>query len=57
MFPFPKESIVCFLDGNKWCAVRINFVNIQESISGWGGSPEEAIKDLLKEEHISVSNL
>ena len=35
-----------FVDESKWCAVKPDFINLQESPSGWGDTREEAIKDL-----------
>lgn len=37
-----------FIDGDKWCAVFPDFVNLQESESGWGDSIQEARVDLSK---------
>jgi len=31
-----------FMDGNAWCAVHPDFVNLQESDAGFGDSPEAA---------------
>lgn len=36
-----------FKDGNQWCCVGRKFVNIQESASGFGDTPEEAHTDYL----------
>lgn len=36
-------------DGNKWFAHGVEFINLQESISGWGKTPREAVEDYLKE--------
>lgn len=35
-----------FKDGNAWCAVKPDFVNLQESDAGFGDTPEAAIKEL-----------
>ena len=35
-----------FMDGNKWCCVADDFINPQESIAGFGDTPEEAKRDL-----------
>jgi hypothetical protein len=32
-----------FIDGNEWCAVRRDFINLQESRAGFGASREAAI--------------
>ena len=42
----PKTRV--FLDGDAWCAVHPDFVNLQESPAGFGTSPEEARAALLK---------
>lgn len=44
------DKIIIEMDGNAWCAHRDDFINLQESISGWGDTPEEALISLLKEE-------
>ncbi len=31
-----------FMDGDKWCAVRPDFVNLQESPAGFGDTPDAA---------------
>lgn len=31
-----------FMDGDAWCAVFPDFINLQESPSGFGATPEEA---------------
>lgn len=35
-------EIRVFMDGDKWCAVHHDFVNLQESPAGFGDSPDEA---------------
>lgn len=37
-------------DGNVWCAVRQDFVNLQESPAGFGETREMALKQLISEE-------
>lgn len=37
-----------FMDGDSWCAVFPDFINLQESPAGFGTSPEEARMDLKK---------
>jgi len=42
-----------FMDGNKWCAVQKDFINLQESLAGYGDTEQEArdnLVDMLKEE-------
>lgn len=40
----PKERT--FMDGNAWCAVNPDFVNLQESPAGFGATREEAVAAL-----------
>lgn len=35
-----------FMDGNAWCAVKPDFINLQESDAGFGDTREEAIAAL-----------
>ena len=42
----PKTRV--FLDGNAWCAVQPDFINIQESPCGFGSTPEAARAELAK---------
>jgi hypothetical protein len=43
---------VC-MDGNMHCAVRPEFVNLQESPAGFGATREEAIAALVADEQVS----
>lgn len=38
-----------FMDGNAYCAVYPDFINLQESLAGFGATPEEARAALAKE--------
>lgn len=38
-----------FMDGNAWCAVHPDFINLQESPAGFGDTREEAIAALAKD--------
>jgi hypothetical protein len=40
----PRERV--FMDGNAWCAVKPDFINLQESHAGFGNTREEAIAAL-----------
>lgn len=40
------QSINVFKDGNKWCAVNDDFINLQESPHGFGNNPKEAVESL-----------
>jgi len=43
-----SEMIIrVFVDGNKWCAVFMDFINLQESPAGFGNSVAEAVGDLM----------
>ncbi|HTH10272.1 MAG TPA: hypothetical protein VMA55_11940 [Acidovorax sp.] len=44
----PKTRV--FLDGNAWCAVHSNFINLQESPAGFGDTPQQARTALAKEQ-------
>jgi hypothetical protein len=44
----PAEHIRLFLDGNQFCAVHPDFINLQESPAGFGDTPTEAVDALLK---------
>lgn len=35
-------SVRTFRDGNAWCCVHPDFINLQESPAGFGATPEEA---------------
>jgi hypothetical protein len=42
--PAIHHSAVCFFkDGNRWCCVNGDFVNLQESAAGFGETFEEAL--------------
>ena len=45
-----NETITIQKDGNMWCAFRESFINLQESLSGFGDTAQEALNELLKEE-------
>lgn len=49
----PNEALVMFLDGERWCCCRGNFVDLQESLAGFGETKEAAISDLWKKEDAS----
>jgi len=46
-----NETITIQKDGNMWCATRSSFLNLQESLAGFGNTVEEALSNLLKEEN------
>lgn len=42
----PDHAVCFFRDGNKWCCVNGDFVNIQESPAGFGDTFDAALADL-----------
>lgn len=36
-----------FKDGDAWCATGAGFVNLQESLAGFGDSPTAALSELV----------
>lgn len=47
----PGDDVVIFeRDGNQLCAHRKDFVNLQESLAGFGKTYDEAMNDLLRQE-------
>jgi hypothetical protein len=40
-------QLVMQQDGNAWMAALPGFTNLQECMTGWGSTPEEARADLL----------
>lgn len=41
------NTIAIQLDGNAWCALIGD--NLQEGVAGFGGTPREALQNLLKD--------
>lgn len=48
---YEPGDITVELDGNAWCAKRHDFVNLQESLAGFGDTQVDAVKDLRRQEH------
>jgi hypothetical protein len=42
----PPSAVCFFKDGDKWCCVYGDFVNLQESPAGFGDTFEDAMNDL-----------
>lgn len=42
----PSYATCFFKDGNQWCCVFGDFINLQESLSGFGPSWEDSLSDL-----------
>ena len=43
------NAVRIYMDGDKWCAVKGDFENLQESPAGFGYSPEGALNALIAE--------
>ena len=48
-FGVPPDAACFFKDGNAWCCVRGDFINIQESPAGFGDTMDEALTMLHAE--------
>lgn len=44
----PKDALCTFQDGNQFCCVRADFINLQESPAGFGNNREDAIVDYFR---------
>lgn len=44
------QDVIYELDGNQWCAHRIDFIDLQNSLAGFGDTQNDALKDLLAKE-------
>lgn len=42
----PSDAICFFKDGDQWCCVFGNFINLQESPAGFGDDITDAMKSL-----------
>lgn len=40
-----NTGINVMLDGNAWCAYGPGFINLQESVAGFGDTPRDAVND------------
>lgn len=45
---YSNGEMKLFMDGNAWCAVFKDFVNMQESQAGFGSTALEALSELAK---------
>ena len=43
----PLYAACFFKDGDAWCCVRGDFVNLQESPAGFGATRDDALDDLV----------
>jgi hypothetical protein len=48
MSNIPKQAFCLFKDGNQWCCVMGDFINLQESPAGFGITTLDAMDDLKK---------
>lgn len=46
MSNIPESAVCLFIDGDKWCAVYGDFINLQESDAGFGDTFDSALADL-----------
>ena len=46
--PHPSHTVLLLMDGNKWSAKFGDHINLQESNTGWGNTPLEAVIDLCQ---------
>lgn len=42
-----NKGIQVFKDGDAWCATTNEFLNLQESVAGFGTTPNDAVSDLI----------
>lgn len=42
----PSSATCFYKDGNQWCCVFGDFINLQESPAGFGSSWDDALADL-----------
>jgi hypothetical protein len=42
----PHEAVCFFKDGDQWCCVFGDFVNLQESVAGFGSTFDAALENL-----------
>lgn len=45
----PASALCYFRDGNKWCCVFGDFINLQESPAGFGDTQAEAFNNLSQQ--------
>jgi hypothetical protein len=43
-----RTQVNVFLDGDAWCATLDGFINLQESVAGFGSTPRAAVENLLE---------
>lgn len=48
-----ETQVNVFRDGDAWCATLDGFVNLQESVAGFGKTPRDAVADLLQNAALS----
>ena len=45
-----RDNLIYGQDGNQITCYRNNFINLQESLCGFGDTEEQALEDLLRQE-------
>ena len=45
---YDVEKFHLFMDGNQWCVTDESFTNLQESVAGFGDTPNDAMADYRK---------
>ena len=51
-----NDNVRIFRDGNMWCAVFSDFVNLQESPAGFGKYPYRAALELERKANVKSSD-
>lgn len=46
----PASAVCYFKDGDQWCCVHADFVNLQESPAGFGDTMDAALAALVRED-------
>ena len=52
----PDGAYCLFMDGNQWCCVDSSFVNLQESVAGFGPTMAEALCEYRLRRHTEDHN-
>ena len=55
--PIPHNALCFFLDGNQWCCVFGDFINLQESPAGFGDSFETAMASLQEQNAERIASI
>ena len=52
-----KREYKIELDGKSWCATNQDFINLQESIAGYGNTPMVALQNLISLEPTKLERI